>query len=357
MVNPLSYLHGAISQGGSYEQLLLKTLANVQNSVETPWNLVLYTDEVVPGNPLAVRLERKAHLLYFTFAEFGHQALANTAAWLTCGVHTSVSVTGFSAGLSQLVAKILKAFFCNEVCDVMDGGLVVKTSAGRLIRIYFQMGLFLQDGAAHKGVFCLKADSGCRFCMLCKNLFCTYSKAAAAEEAEAQDDEDDGLICAACKHSDMDLATDAEVLAIADRLQARARTCTLQELRDWETACGMNYEPHGLLLDPQLRAKGVLAPVSQFVHDGMHALASAGALQAIVFLLLRDLEAAGLSIYAMLEQYIGIWILPGGHAFQLQQLVKLFSSKKREAYKKPLLCLLNIAILFVLYICFFRGQS
>ena len=59
----------------------------------------------------------------------------------------------------------------------------------------------------------------------------------------------------------------------------------------------------------------MLAPVSQFVHDGMHALASAGALQAIVFLLLRDLEAAGLSIYAMLEQYIGIWILPGGHAF------------------------------------------
>ena len=297
MVNPLSLLHGSISQGGSYEELVLRTLRRTKCDADNPWNLVIYCDEVVPGNPLAVRLDRKAHLFYFTFLEFGQRALSNTAAWLICGLHTSVSVQAMSAGVSQLMAKVVKAFFCAESCDVLDGGLFVKLSTGRTISLHFQMGFFLQDGAAHKAVFCLKADSGCRFCILCKNMFCSYSKDSdATDTADEDDSPEDGLICTTCKYSDLVLATDAEILQAADRLAQRAQELDAGTLRQWETAVGMTHQPHGILLDKDLREKGLIAPVTQYVHDAMHALASSGALHTVVYLFLSALLAAKVQI-------------------------------------------------------------
>ena len=37
LVNPLSYLHAAVVQGGSYTQLVLDTYAKKQSSPEAPW--------------------------------------------------------------------------------------------------------------------------------------------------------------------------------------------------------------------------------------------------------------------------------------------------------------------------------
>ncbi len=41
-------------------------------SREAPWQLILYSDEVTPGDPLTVDNRRKRHQLYASFAELGH---------------------------------------------------------------------------------------------------------------------------------------------------------------------------------------------------------------------------------------------------------------------------------------------
>ena len=197
LANSLSLLHGAVSQGGSYTELLCSTFSRVANSPEQPWNLILYADEAVPGNPLANLLPRKCWVLYASFLEFGQVALSKEEAWLTVGVVRS-SVSGrLEAGISQVVAAVLKIAFCSDSCDPRLSGVVLKKPTGS-IRLFFQLGLLLQDGGAHKLIWCIKADAGCKFCILCKNLFLTKAtgkQREADDEEEMDDDPRDGLIC------------------------------------------------------------------------------------------------------------------------------------------------------------------
>lgn len=275
-------------------------------------------------------------MFYFSLAELGPVILSNTAAWLTVCCERSSQVSELSAGPSQLMAKILETFFCNPYCDLVDGGMAIKVG-DKHIRLHLQLGGFLQDGQAFKLVFCLKADAGCRFCVLCKNMFLRYSKQAAADEddSDAEHEAEDGLVCGACKHSELALASNSEILASVDRLARRAATGTKAELKLWEQASGFNHEPHGLLLNRRLRDKGVVAPASQYVHDWFHALVSSGCLQTCLHLLLAALSAAGLPIYATLREYLAGWRMPG--AVANAHLAELFTAKKAESNKQLLL--------------------
>ena len=69
--NGLSLIHAAVTQGGSFTELMERTLSCTQNGPDHLWNLCVYTDEAVPGNPLANLLSRKSWCIYCTFLESG----------------------------------------------------------------------------------------------------------------------------------------------------------------------------------------------------------------------------------------------------------------------------------------------
>ena len=99
LVNPLSYLHAAVVQGGSYTQLVLDTYAKKQSSPEAPWQLVIYSDEIDAGDPLAPRGHtRKVWAFYFSFLEFGSIMLSKEEAWLTVTVYRTVDCDRIDAG-------------------------------------------------------------------------------------------------------------------------------------------------------------------------------------------------------------------------------------------------------------------
>jgi len=60
LVNSLTYMHAAFHQGGSWTDLVCSTMATKPATADSPWNLIIYCDEVVPGNALAARNERKS---------------------------------------------------------------------------------------------------------------------------------------------------------------------------------------------------------------------------------------------------------------------------------------------------------
>ena len=70
----ISHLH---SQGGSFTKLVQSKHA------QNRWGLILYTDDIIPGNVLG-RAERKAWTIYATFDEFKPR-LHHTDFWLTLG--------------------------------------------------------------------------------------------------------------------------------------------------------------------------------------------------------------------------------------------------------------------------------
>jgi hypothetical protein len=74
-VNPQAYLDVLFSQRGSYFELLRDTHERTPSSFERPWRVILYADEVDPGNVLAHRHMRKVWSFYMSVLEFGAFAL------------------------------------------------------------------------------------------------------------------------------------------------------------------------------------------------------------------------------------------------------------------------------------------
>ena len=325
LVNLLSYLQGAFRQGGSYTDLLLATYTKHPCTPEKPWNLILYADEVVPGNTLAVRNERKCWMIYASFQEHGQVVLQKEAAWLVLLCQRSSFVAQLEASISQVVAHVLLHIFCNPVCNPQVGGVVLKSPGGSHLRVHFKLGMLLQDGGAHKLVLGIKGDAGSKFCVLCKNDFCI----AGTRNAEESEEE---VVSAVTEHQQLDLATDADVLSSVERLESRRAVCSPADFKLWEQASGINYQPEGLLFNCRLREAGVLRPVSQYCHDWMHGVCSSGTMSVCIFRLFTSLTLAGCSVWVELERYLAFWTMPG--AASMTHLAELFTTKRVESYKK-----------------------
>ena len=202
-------------------------------------------------------------------------------------------------GISQLV--VLKMIFCNRACSPQLAGLNLKLPDGNHVRIFFRLGMLLQDGAAHKFVLGVKGDAASKFCMLCKNEF---------KIKEDDEDSEDDVAFTVLKHEDMQLASNEEVLASVDRLAARKHTCSTADFKLWERACGFNHQPHGLLLSKELRDAGIIEPVSQYCHDYTHGACSKGTLTVAIFALFTSLSAAGLRVWSLVADWVALWVLP-----------------------------------------------
>ena len=79
--NFLVYISHLYSQGGSFTKLVQSKHA------QNRWGLILYTDDIIPGNVLG-RAERKAWTIYATFDEFKPR-LHHTDFWLTLAIARS----------------------------------------------------------------------------------------------------------------------------------------------------------------------------------------------------------------------------------------------------------------------------
>ena len=166
------------------------------------------------------------------------------------------------AGISQVMASVLEAVFCNDNCDVMNGGLTLH-HGDTYVNIWIKLGMNLNDGQAHKLVHGYKGDSGCRFCSLCLNAWSSVSPVL-------DDDGNPLMVCTMLKCSDVKPASDQDIFGAVDRLTARKETETAGDFALWEKAAGLLHQPHGLLQNMNLRRKGVMQPASQYVHDLMH---------------------------------------------------------------------------------------
>ena len=165
------------------------------SSPSRPWSLILYLDELVPGNVLG-RAERKSSAFYTSFAQFSNQ-LCNSHAWLTLAIARSHFVANLEGGVSQIMSTLLKSTFCNPMVDPHPGFLLKHPSGD--IRLHFKFSMLLADGAAQKQAWGSKGDSGSKFCFLCFNI-----RAAGTSE--------DQMHCNIKKYDQLVLTTDAQVL-------------------------------------------------------------------------------------------------------------------------------------------------
>ena len=202
--NPFALLYKAFAQGGSFTELVMESVLKTNCTPEDPWDLIIYADEVVPGVALSNNNRRKVWVHYMSFLQFGPMALQQDLAWLPLAVVRSNAVTPTAAGVSQLYGAILEHMFTADDRNLHLGGIVLEHE-GLQVRLWAKLGMILQDGGAHKVTFHCKGDSGCRFCMVCRNLVAHNSNVTAGDDGEV------GILKTSLVFfKDTDLATDEE---------------------------------------------------------------------------------------------------------------------------------------------------
>ena len=92
---------------------------------------------------------------------------------------------------------------------------------------------------------------------------------------------------------------------------------------------GITYKTYSLLTDRHLR--GIIKPVSQFMHDWMHGMFANGIFNILLCLVLNALEVHQRNIYCILYQFVEQWYWPGSK--NLLGLEKIFGEKRRKGNK------------------------
>ena len=115
-----------------------------------PWRLLLYYDEIVPGNPLKPDDKRKVVVIYCSWLELDHLLYADRA-WLTLGVIRSSIVKSVRGGISSVIRALLSELLAGA-CSLSSAGAVLP-SGGLFFCKYH---LFISDEAAGKAVWCTK---------------------------------------------------------------------------------------------------------------------------------------------------------------------------------------------------------
>lgn len=158
----LSSLDFAFQSGGSLYKLL--------SSVTASAGLILYTDEIVVGNPLAHK-PRKLWAVYCACQPFGVH-LQDDNSWVTLAIVKSSVVQKLGGQLSQLMKDILLSIFFSGACEPLHFGVQLSNPApltGKR-KMQFHLAYIIQDGGAHKYFWNIKGDGGSRYCIKCRNV-------------------------------------------------------------------------------------------------------------------------------------------------------------------------------------------
>jgi len=201
---------------------------------------VLYADEVVPGNQLAIVNARKKWVSYFSFLEL-KEHLGSEVAWHPILAEPSVQLKDVKSGISQVSAAMIKMLFAPG-SDLSLAGIHLVGPEGDTLHLWAALNMILQDGGARKSVFGCKGDAGTRLCMLCSNLVSVSS-------GLVDEDGDDILTCSLVFEDQLRFASDDDVNGTIRRLKAHKRSDSAKVFKLREQALGFSYAEANLLLD------------------------------------------------------------------------------------------------------------
>ena len=81
--NPFAYLHHCCEHSQSYAAVVQKAVDAHPPSASSPWHIILYQDGVDPSDGLAKNKSRHLVVFYWSFLEFGMDALCHEEVWAT----------------------------------------------------------------------------------------------------------------------------------------------------------------------------------------------------------------------------------------------------------------------------------
>ena len=344
--NPFAFLLVAVRDCCQFSSFLLARLQDHPSTPDNPWTLLIYSDEVTPGNPLATMNNRKFHAVYWSFLELGRNALSNEEGWFTILLEYSIYVSQAQGGLSQVFGQLIKVFFDESGHNFKTAGILLKFPSCS-IRLWATLGGILQDGGAHKAVWHNRGDGASMCCIRCLNL-CEVSSHLCEE------DDEDLLVSNVIKSAELVPATSANIRNKVRHLEAQYNANVgAGEFVEMQQALGMTYHPMSILLDRSLDE--IVDPCKIFIHDWMHGLFVGGVWNIVLYLFLEMFINAGVKdIYTTFSNFIAGWSWPGRingahlhEIFEENRKDKHRAAKRIKAQASDMLSIVGVTKMFI----------
>ena len=225
-----------LAQQDAFGGFLKKRLEQTPCTHEAPWRLVVYADEVTPGNALKPLNTRRIQALYWTFLDFGPHGMAAEALWmpLCCLRSHLCSAIG---GLTVLWRRLLKVFFAPHD---LRAGLCLQTPGGPHV-LFAKLEVLVADEAALKHSVESKGAAGVLFCMRCSNVV--------PHKSRLGDVSNDVVPSTCTNYARFKLHTNASTRELLRHLQEQEGRLSQARFRELEKVLGFNFRPNGLLMD------------------------------------------------------------------------------------------------------------
>ena len=272
LVHPLAFLEHLCSTCEEYADEV-KQMADRG----TELRIVVYNDEVSPGNVLRHANMRKLQVIYWSFADHSMSRLSEERTWFLLTFARSELVRRLPGGVSEFFKESLLAF--RQPLDIRHGVQLTFCDGSRRI-LQADLSIFLGVEAALKDCLGFKGASGTKLCPCCTNVV---------------DHKADLVGPSLLPSTSLDVnlwvpQTDEGLGRVLAWLAEKYGRVTKEEFKRMQQYTGWNHIPTGALLSDELKLKGV----SLIMYDWMHCYVSAGVWQHELTRLLKRLKEARL---------------------------------------------------------------
>lgn len=293
--HPCAFLAYMSSISATFCDVLKGCMANGR-----PLRLVIYGDEMIPGNPFRPEKARKLMCLYWTFVDFPAWMLTRSFAWPCFSILRSVVMDKLDGGFSYL-ARIILHYFFPATGDSLERGIVLKDTSGEAFVVKAIFAGWLCDLAGHKEMTSWKGWGGNVCCLECPKLDRRHRGPVTANGVFGIDCCDNSRFVQDDNTNPVWDAVDAIAAAAAAGIMKRTPFGKL------ETDRGFNHVPNGILLDMPLRR--IYWPNKHTIRDWQHTLCSDGVGNTLIRQVLLLIEPRGTTVDHM-KTFMSICHLP-----------------------------------------------
>lgn len=227
-----------------------------------PLKIIIYIDEINPGNPLSPDPQKMLQAVYWSFADFPSYFLSRKDSWFVFTIVRTITIKEELQGYISAFAKlILKVFFPDGAGASFKSGCTFFNEHAYIVITATFLG-FLADEKGLKEVFDIKGQAGSVPCTSCLNVRNRWCATDGTPLQKMWDPNLDGRIAKTHGHH----------IANIDRLrQASGET----ERKQIQTKSGVNFNPFGILFDVYIMSSVITMPFG-YIRDWMHTLVSNG---------------------------------------------------------------------------------
>ena len=289
--HPMAMLWKAAASCNGFQVLMQAALAMHPPSIDKPWRVILYSDEV--GFAPLQHDTRKTQAVYWSFAEFGVSMLSCEKVWFIMAGMRSDLIVDLEDGMSHLFKKLLHFVFdgnghhCTRAgCSLQLPRDAYSPEVMMTVIIFAKLSIIVSDEKALKDTFHCNGASGAKPCMECTN--------ATAIGSELSDHSEFAVAVNHLELADFKPATDASVLHSVRRVHKAhddhaAGIISKAKYEMYQRIHGYSYARHNMLLDASL----AIGAISVLMFDWMHVYLVSGMFNVEVFQLWTFLQPFG----------------------------------------------------------------